>query len=389
MNSELYYQKKYLKYKIKYLSYKNNINNNLEGGFDVMPIILTILSIIVKTNLNEKSTSQISLNEEKFTYSNFPTSDNMIIFCDLIHCILCEYLNPETPIDKLNSMIENFKLPEINIQINFNFATFNITDFLNGELGKIINYLLVNINIPCKDEFLIGLSQIIIAIKNIGSTNLLTPIVFNVKSIVLYETNLVQIIFDQTCSMFDSFRQNLFDTIVRETLNSMNNRHKLDNLYSNLADNSNLIQYFKQLQQQTGGNINPYISQFIDLYLIKLEKIMNNTDELNKYFKELASTNYLKTILLCINILRIFKQIFEKISEIIKIKIDILNYTIAIITNIEKVLLLVTFIKCDIKDIITAKIKKAMPKMSSDSKNIEIIIFEIIKLLMGESTCKK
>jgi hypothetical protein len=343
MNTELYYKKKYIKYKNKYLLYKNN----LKGGFELnlIDIVKIILKIIIKINSKDNDTIYESNILKNNTLNKYFDNENFIIFLKLIHCILCKYLSISKCTDSINYLLKQFNESELNIQLNLDGN--NITNIFNGNFGNIFENLLNNL--PCKNEFVLILVNIMQIIKQyISNINN-----FNVNSIILYKENIQDLVLicEYVCKPF-----NIYQLIFNTTFDLLN----------------------KQVQK--GGQYEYMLNE----YLTFLEKLVNSDNEiLYNNLLEIYNNNNnnFKVIILCINIIRIFKQIFNNINNYINL--ELIYQIINILIIIEKVLILVCTISCDIKDTIINIIYQIISNL--EDENIKIIIKIIYLILKGEN----
>ena len=437
MDSDTYYLKKYLKYKIKYLIYKNNNlvggvlkNNNLIGG-DLNDIMKILLNIIIRINNHtandDESKSDLILN--LFIFKLPPIFDNEIFisFCEIIYCIICNYLTPGSVLNTgINTTIQSID-------------TIIITQYIN--LGELLKQLLSRI--PCHDKFkdiilkysLTSLSRIRHDISNfknkfdlfVGEAcracqNIITNEIENLENEIKNDISAIKGEFEKDVNTIKKELERDFD-IVKSKIQQIKGKvgaeiirdtHILEEQLQHITKlKTEVEKSVAKFGDSAAANLGCMFSTFVDLnkalccanhgggFIENINKIIKNTmriiDKIESYDDNLLY-NYLnikiknhnividqiiKILLFCIHLIRILKNIFKNIIDDNTIY-DLLIY-------IDKILLLIFFIKCKTTEISLIQtyfthLIKNIKSHSVPNKDIKIIIINIFKLLLS-GTC--
>ncbi len=345
MDSDINYLQKYLKYKYKYLLYKQN----LEGGF-IDVIITTLLTIILKIN-----NSEVINDDEKTIQAetiSFLKDKNFILFCKLIYCIICKYLKASSAVDVVTSSLQS------SLQLSLD----KIKSLDNGKsIYVFFKNLIIHLfeGLPCSQELIVLLKETKL-ITNIR--RLPTDIIYASEN---FTRNLTEIIKDGASE-------------AQERVSDI--KFKLSEIFHDFHENffSCKRRYQQLKQQQNGGTLNDQV-QGLKKYIDELVKLNDEELVLVIALNDAENNIILNIILYSISIIRIFKNIFNKIPK--------LSNVIKCLENIEKLLLLIYIMYCQLHDTVKRVLKDIIDKISKDSTN-KIIFFEILlTLITGEARC--
>lgn len=395
MDSDTYYLKKYLKYKIKYLTYKNN---NLVGG-DFNDIIKILFEIIIKIN-NDQLLRSDPIIEEIFKFPNIVIFDDptVILYCELFKCIICNYLNPSKT--------------AVNISLNIS---------LNASLDAI--EIIAHTHTGTIHDFLVNIFQTLT--KQIPCSAEIQTIIINHLSHILTINIPYKIEIDKFTNKFNDYMINVKDIcheceVAAEkdiSIDIQELKKLIDNIPANITHiGDNLNCFINGLQHDTkdglccmrktfhmkGGDAY-LISQIISNTMNIIDKLENyDDDKLYNYLNIKIKNHNLKgdlaiqVIVYCIHLLRIFKNIFMYMQTNLHlfthtpITLDLLHKTQTIITFIDKILILIFYIKCQsLKiNIIGNYLERLSDAIKKDkeihNKKIKIIIISIFNLLITE-----
>jgi hypothetical protein len=437
MDSDTYYLKKYLKYKIKYLTYKNNNlvggvlkNNNLIGG-DLNDIMKILLNIIIRINNHtandDESKSDLILNLFIFELPSIFDNEIFMSFCELIYCIICNYLRPgsalttviNTTITSIDSIIteEHINLYHLlrnllsripcfeeikhtNIILNYSLTLLsNVKHDISNFKNK-FDLFVDRACEMCQEEIIrdIGIleneiKKDISAIKGEFEKD-----VHTIKQELERDFDIVK-------SKIQEIKGQVGAEIIRDTYILEEQLQHITNLKTKIEITAaNVASNFEQ-------NVSCMFSTFGDLnkalccnhrggFIQNINNIINNTmeiiDKLESYNDNMLYnslnikiTNHgiqtdtiIKILLFCIHLIRILKNIFINIDDK-----TIYNYLI----HIDKMLLLIFFIKCKTTEMNLIKIYftyliENIISHEVPHQNIKIIIIKIFKLLLS-GTC--
>jgi hypothetical protein len=436
MDSDTYYLKKYLKYKIKYLTYKNNNlvggvlkNNNLIGG-DLNDIMKILLNIIIRINNHtandDESKSDLILNLFIFELPSIFDNEIFISFCKLIYCIICNYLRPGSAYTTgINTAITSID----------SIITEQQTD-LYHLLQKLLS------NIPCYEEFkhiilnysqtlLLNVNYDINRFKNkfdlfVGEAcrvcqNIITKEIEHLEIEIKNDISAIKVEFAKDAIIIKQELERDFD-IVKSKIQQIKDhsgaeiirdKHILEEQLQHITKLKTKVEKsVAEFGDSAVANLGCMFSTFVDLnkalccadhrggFIENINKIIKNTmriiDKIESYDDNLLY-NYLnikiknhnividqiiKILLFCIHLIRILKNIFKNIND---------NTIYDLLIYIDKMLLLIFFIKCKTTEIVLIKtyfthLIENIKSHSVPNKDIKIIIINIFKLLLS-GTC--
>ncbi len=438
MDSDTYYLKKYLKYKIKYLTYKNNNlvggvlkNNNLIGG-DLNDIMKILLNIIIRINNHtandDESKSDLILNLFIFELPSIFDNEIFMSFCELIYCIICNYLRPgsalttviNTTITSIDSIIteEHINLYHLLRNLLSRIPCFEEIKHTN----IILNYsltLLSNVKHDIsnfKNKFDLFVGEACRACQNI-----ITNEIENLEIEIKNDISAIKVEFAKDAGMIKEELERDFN-IVKSKIQQIKGQvgaeiirdtHILEEQLQHITKlKTEVERSVANFGDSAAANLGCMFSTFVDLnkafccadhrggFIENINKIIKNTmkiiDKIESYDDNLLY-NYLnikiknhnividqiiKILLFCIHLIRILKNIFKNINN---------NTIYDLLIYIDKMLLLIFFIKCKTTEIslIQTYFTYLIENIISHEvphQNIKIIIIKIFKLLLS-GTC--
>ena len=335
MNFDINYLQKYLKYKYKYLSYKQN----LEGGF-IDVIITTLLTIILKINNSEV------INDDEKTIKaktiSFLKNNNFILFCKLIYCIICKYLKASSAVDVVTSSLQS--------------SLDKIKSLDNGKsIYVFFKNLIIHLfeGLPCSQELIDLLKE--------------TKLITNIRKLPT-----------SMSYASENFTRNLTEIINDGAHKAQKRVSEIKSKFSETFHDLHEILFLCKYKRMEGGGVHDQV-QGLKKYIDELVELSD--EDLVNALNDAENNIILNIILYSISIIRIFKNIFNKIPE--------LSNVIKCLENIEKLLLLIYIMYCQLQDTVQQVLKDIIDQINtSDDSKYRIIFFEILlTLITGEARC--